>query len=83
MSSDLIPAAMIVVVGATEAAQLVSGHGLTLRPLVAGFVLGLGLLGISAIDEGLARAFAILVIVVALLNAGEKGLFGKLLGASK
>lgn len=69
MSSLIVPATVGIVVGITELDRIVvKKQGPTVKPLIAGFILGLGLYGISGLDAQLGQLFCILVILTALLE---------------
>lgn len=76
-SAFAVPAAVAVTVGFTEADQLFSGKGFTMKPVIGGFLLGLFLYGISELDSGLGAIFATLVVVNAIIRHGGT-VFGKL-----
>ena len=69
-----------VVVASTEAALLLENKGLSMRPVVAGFVLGIGLFSIEAVNENVATKLGTLILITALLVNGLPLL--KLLGAA-
>jgi len=66
----LIPATAVVVVGLSEADRVISKGTPTMKPVIGGFVLGLFLYGIDAVNDDLARLFCILIIVAAILEHG-------------
>lgn len=70
MSSVMIPATVLVVVGATELDRLHKKELPTVKPVIAGFILGIGLYGIQGMDDRLARLFSILLITGTLLVKG-------------
>lgn len=67
-SKALLTAA--VVVGSTEAKRIKSGQGVTVKPLIAGFMLGLFLLALGSINDHISNLFAILIVISALLLNG-------------
>lgn len=69
-SSGLVAIAVGTAVVSTEIAQVIKGGRPTAKPIIGGFLLGVFLLGMAAIDSGLGDAFAILVIIAALLTNG-------------
>lgn len=72
-SQGLIVAAVVVTAGTTFVAQTSKGHLYFRSYLAAGFV-GIFLSAIALMSDQLARNFAILVIVVALLRNGNQTL---------
>lgn len=80
MSDLTVPSVVLVTVGTTEAARIAKGNGPTMKPIIAGFILGICLYGIYAIDDYLGHTFAILIVVTAILANGMtviSGLEGK------
>lgn len=69
-SSGLVAVAVITAVGSTEVAKVIKGGKPTIKPILGGFLLGGFLLGIASINPQLGDAFAILVIIAALLTNG-------------
>lgn len=69
-SSGLVAIAVGTAVISTEVAQVVKGGHPTMKPVIGGFLLGVFLLGMAAINSSLGDAFAILVIIAALLTNG-------------
>lgn len=69
-SSGLVAIAVGTAVITTEIAQVVKGGKVTAKPVLGGFLLGVFLLGMAAINSSLGDAFAILVIIAALLTNG-------------
>jgi len=85
MASDLlVPATVLITVGSTEAAEIAVGKGPTMKPIIAGFLLGIGLYALYGLDDYLGHMFALLVITTAVLTNGlaiSKGLSGKQKGS--
>lgn len=69
-SSGLVAVAVLTAVGSTEVAQVIKGGKPTMKPILGGFLLGGFLLGMASINPQLGDAFAILVIIAALLTNG-------------
>lgn len=71
MSSYAVPAAVLVVVGFSEASLVLNGKPPTIKPVIGGFLLGIGLYAITALDDRLGSLFAGLVVLSALIAHGE------------
>ena len=71
MSNSLVVSTVLVASGSAEAKRvLVSKQPPTMKPIIGGFILGLGLFGVAALDEHLGATFCALVIVASLLTNG-------------
>lgn len=68
--SLLVPATVVVAVGSTEASRIIHRGVPSMKPVIGGFLLGLGLFALDAIDHRLASLFCVLVIVGSLLVNG-------------
>lgn len=75
--SDIVPVAVLVAVGSTEAVEIIHNGRPTMKPVIAGFILGVGLYALDGLDDYLGRMFGILIIVAALLRNGQT-IFNKL-----
>jgi hypothetical protein len=71
MSTMLVPTTILVTVGLNELGLIVKGKNPTMRPVIAGFILGIGLFALQGLDDRLGTMFCILLIVVALLDNGQ------------
>lgn len=71
MAEALVPATVLIVVGVNELDRIHNKQGPTVKPVIAGFILGLGLYGIEALDPHLASLFAALLIIGTLLLKGS------------
>jgi len=60
----------IVAGGSTVIRKLAVDHAVTMKPVLAGFLLGAALYLVDAIDHGIATAFGALILVTALLVNG-------------
>ncbi len=67
---DLVPVTVLVVVGTTEARRISEGNGPTMKPVIAGFIVGIGLYGLAALDDTLGHYFSLLIIVSAIVVNG-------------
>lgn len=63
---------VVVVVGLTEAKNLINKSGFSMKPVIAGFILGLILFAFDAIDIRVSRAMCMLVMTSALIYNGSK-----------
>lgn len=70
--ADIAPVAVLVAVGSTEVAEIRSKGAPTFKPVIAGFILGIGLYALEAVNADLGRMFGILVIVGSLLINGAE-----------
>lgn len=70
MANALVPATVLIVVGVNELDRIHSHEAPTMKPVIAGFILGLGLYGIQGMDSHLASLFATLLIIGTLLLKG-------------
>jgi len=70
MSAPLVIGAVAIAVGSNEAKKLSTGKGVTVEPVIGGFILGLFLFAITAFNEGLGNKFCYLVIAAAALTNG-------------
>ena len=70
MSAVGVIGTVAVVVATTEAAQISNGRGVSVTPIIGGFVLGGFLFAIGAANEKLGSQFAALILVTALLING-------------
>lgn len=68
---------VLVAVGSTEANRITSGQPMEMQPVIGGFILGLFLFTLLAVNNDLGTKFCYLVIVGALLINGA-GLFNAL-----
>ncbi len=59
---------VIIVVFLTEGVSMIKNHSLSFRPVIGGFVLGLGLLGITAVNDNLGKWMGYLILISVLLN---------------
>lgn len=78
----LVPVTVMTVVGANELSQLVDKKPPTMRPIIAGFIVGIGLYALVAVDTRLGNLFCGLVITGTLVDKGPK-LFGTIGGLLK
>lgn len=62
---------VVIVVGLTEASSLTGGKGVQMRPVIAGFILGLLLFVFDTVNQQLSRAFCFLIIIAALIYNGN------------
>ena len=68
---SLAPVTTAIIVSlSTEAADAAQGKGLSIKPVVAGFVLGFLLIALATINDQLASYFSVLIIIVAALKNG-------------
>jgi len=81
MSSLAIPAAVVVTVGLAETDKVIHKQGMTIRPVIGGFILGLFLYAISSVDAQLGSLFALLVVLNSAIE--HASVFGKIAGTSK
>lgn len=58
------------VVISTEGAQVIAGKGMSITPVIGGFVLGIMLIGLSGLNDRLGSYMAILVLILAALHNG-------------
>lgn len=72
-TNGIIVASVVITAGTTFVAQAATGHWHFQSYLAASFV-GILLSGMAMVNEQLARNFAILVILVALLRNGKQTL---------
>ena len=70
MSATGVMTTIGITVAATESKNLLERHTLTMRPVVAGFLLGLFLFPLDASNPELSKQFQTLIIVSALLLNG-------------
>lgn len=68
--SLLVPATVLTVVGINEADRVANHQPPVMKPIIAGFILGIGLYSIEGMDEQLGKLFCILLIVGSLLVKG-------------
>ncbi len=80
--SDIVPVTVLVLVGSTELKQILTKTGPTMTPVIAGFIVGVGLYAIDGVNSELAKVFSILIIIGALIANGEP-IFSKLGGKLK
>lgn len=59
---------VIIVVFLTEGVSMIKHKGLAFKPVIGGFVLGLGLLGLSAVNAGLGKWMGYLILISVLIN---------------
>lgn len=71
MSDALVPVTVVVAVGLTEAGRVLNKKPPSMRPVIGGFLLGIGLYALSGLDESFGRMFCILIIIGALLQNGQ------------
>jgi len=71
MSSTSTIATIGVIVASTESKNLIEKKSLTMRPLIAGFLLGIFLFPLDSANPDLSRKFQTLLIVSALLINGS------------
>lgn len=69
-ASGLVIVAVATAVVSTEVAEVIRGGKPTAKPILGGFLLGVFLLGMAAINSSIGDAFAILVIIASLLTNG-------------
>ena len=60
-----------VVVASTESKKLIEKKSLTMRPVIAGFILGIFLFAIDSANPDISKRFQVLLIVGALLVNGS------------
>lgn len=53
-----------------EGASLATGHGVNMKPVIGGFILGIFLLGLDAINDRVATYISIMILVTAALVNG-------------
>jgi hypothetical protein len=82
VASFAIPATVLVTVGLSEADNVLSGKPATMRPVIAGFILGIALYGISELDTRLGMLFGALIMINAVLEHGVS-VFGYINGTKK
>lgn len=82
MSSLAVPAAVITVVGLSEADSVITHSKFIMKPVIGGFILGLFLYAIGELSPYLGTMFAVLVVVSALLTHGQS-VFNKIGGKLK
>lgn len=70
MSTSLIPVAVLTAVVFNEGAKIATGHPPTMKPVIGGFALGVGLYALDGVSDQLASAFCVLIIVGSLLMNG-------------
>jgi len=71
VSDALVPATVLTVVGINELDRIHTKQAPVMKPVIAGFVLGLFLYGMQALDPHLASLFAGLLVVGTLLLKGQ------------
>lgn len=71
MSSGGVLATVGVIVASTESKHLIEKKSLTMRPLIAGFILGLFLFPLDSANPALSKKFQVLLVVGALLVNGS------------
>ena len=71
MSNLGVMTAVTVVVATSESNVLISRGTFTMRPLIAGFILGLFLFALDSANEQVSKVFITLIIITALLVNGE------------
>lgn len=71
MAASLVATTVIVAVGSNEANKLVRGQGIEIQPVIGGFILGLFLFALMAVNAPLATKFCILIIITAVLVNGK------------
>lgn len=70
MSKAFAVTTVLVVVGSTEAKSIKDGKGLTIKPVIGGFLLGIALISIDNASPQLGTKFNWLMIIGALLLNG-------------
>lgn len=78
-SSYSVPLACIAVAGLAEVDSVSSGGGFVMRPVIGSFILGVFLYAVGEASPKLSAAFAVLVVVNAVIEHGR--VFDKLAGA--
>lgn len=71
MSSGGVLATVGVIVVSTESKNLIEKKSLTMRPLIAGFLLGLFLFPLDASNPEVSKKFQVLLVLGALLVNGS------------
>ena len=70
MATGGVIATIGVIVASTESKHLIEKKSLTMKPLIAGFILGLFLFPLDSANPELSKKFQVLLIVSALLVNG-------------
>lgn len=73
MNSSLIPVTVLVTVGLNEIDQSIagkSGAATYVKPIVAGFALGIGLYAVDALSPELGTTFCILLVTTSVVLKG-------------
>lgn len=70
MNTNLIITSVATVVATSEAKVFSNGGKLTMEPVVGGFIVGIFLFALDEVSPEVAKWFAILVLVGALLRNG-------------
>jgi len=71
VSSGGVLATVGVIVASTESKHLIEKKSLTMRPLIAGFILGLFLFPLDSANPALSKKFQVLLVIGALLVNGS------------
>ena len=71
MSTTGVMATIGVIVASTESKKLIEKKSLTMRPVIAGFLLGIFLFPLDSARPDLAKQFQVLLVVGALLVNGS------------
>ena len=71
MSASSVVATVGIIVASTESKNLIEKKSLTMKPLIAGFLLGLLLFPLDSANPELSQKFQVLLIVGALLVNGS------------
>ena len=69
----------VLTVGLAEVDRIVHGKAPTMRPVIGGFIIGIGLFGLYELDQRLGTLFAVLIVLNAFLTHGLS-VFGKING---
>lgn len=85
MATGGVIATIGVIVASTESKHLIEKKSLTMKPLIAGFILGLFLFPLDSANPELSKKFQVLLIVSALLVNGADllAIFNKSINSAK